>query len=92
MAITLEFTKRFWRSVGRHSEIDQHFIETALDLFRRDPSHAALHFKKRKNSRFYSIRANFRVRIAMIQIAHEHFSVVLAGNHDDIDSLDHQGR
>lgn len=89
-------TSRFKRSMKRLSSDQREAVKEALKLFLTDHTDLRLDFKLRKNSKYHSIRAGKRsdnLRIAMRgTIERDLFVVEFVGNHDDLDSLDRQGR
>jgi len=90
--IEIDYTNRFKKSVQRLSVDQQKLVAAALKLFRSDPSHKDLDFKKRTGSKYFTIRADIRIRIAMTREGDRVYLLHLAGNHDDINSMDRQKR
>lgn len=90
--IELDYTTRFKKSVQRLSHDQQKLVAKALQLFVSDPSNLDLDFKKRTGSKYFTIRADIRIRIAMTKEGNRFYLCHLAGNHDDINSLDRQRR
>ncbi len=90
--IELDYTTRFKKSLQRLSKDQQALVANALRLFVTSPNHQDLDFKKRSGSKYFTIRADIRIRIAMIKEGNRFFIVHMAGNHDDINSLDRQKR
>ena len=87
--------KRFLRSFKRLSPHKQAAVKIAVKLFVENSSDPRLDFKLRKGSRYHSIRAGARsdnLRIAMLKIEDDFFALEYVGNHDDLNSLDHQDR
>ncbi len=92
----LQGSSRFKRAFKRLSSQQQKVVADALDVFTRDPENPLLDFKLRTGSRYHSIRAGKRsdnLRIAMRATDEpDLFTLELVGNHDDLNSLDHQKR
>ncbi|RCW79327.1 hypothetical protein [Phyllobacterium bourgognense] len=90
--IELDYTTRFKKSLSKLSSDQQLLVRNALKLFVGEPHHQDLDFKKRSGSKYYTIRADIRLRIAMTKVGDRFYLLELTGNHDDINSLDRQKR
>lgn len=87
--------KRFLRSLKRLSVDKQDAVREAVRLFRENSADPKLDFKPRTNSKYHSIRAGKRsdnLRVAMTRIEDDLYALEFVGNHDDLNSLDRQGR
>ncbi|CAN7557032.1 hypothetical protein LJR231_004066 [Phyllobacterium sp. LjRoot231] len=90
--IELDYTNRFKKSLSKLSSNQKDLVGKALKLFVIDPHHQDLDFKKRSGSKYHTIRADIRLRIAMTKTGDRFYLLELTGNHDDINSLDRQRR
>ncbi|NTS31548.1 hypothetical protein HQ945_09820 [Phyllobacterium sp. BT25] len=90
--IQLDYTNRFKKSLSKLSNDQRQLVREALRLFVMHPQHTELDFKRRTGSKYYTIRADIRLRVAMSKIDEEYYLLELVGNHDDVNSLDRQGR
>lgn len=88
---------RFKRSLKRLSQANQAAVDLAIAAFLKDPIPPGLDFKQRKGSQYYSLRAgtkpgNLRIVLLRDALDPDLYRIVFVGNHDDLNSLDRQGR
>lgn len=81
----LEVSRRFEKDLKRLSKSDAQQAIEAIETFAIDPTTRALNFEKVRNrAGYFTIRANFKVRILLRQIGVDEYEAVVIGNHDYI--------
>jgi hypothetical protein len=78
-------TGAFLRSHKKLSASDAEDVTSALELFLANPQARSLNFEKvRSRKGYFTIRANFSVRILLRQTAVQNYEIAAVGNHDYI--------
>lgn len=81
----LEITRRFEKDLKRVSKPDADHVIDAIKTFIDEPTSRSLNFEKVRNrAGYFSIRATFKIRILLRQLAADEFEAVAIGNHDYI--------
>lgn len=78
-------TGAFLRSLKRLSKSDAEDATSALERFLVDPQQKSLNFERVKSRKgYFTIRANYSIRVLLRQVAPQEFEIVAVGNHDYI--------
>jgi hypothetical protein len=78
-------TGTFLRSLKKLSAKHQDHVSAALETFLANPQAKRLNFEKVKSRKgYFTIRANYSIRILLRYVEREHYEVAAVGNHDYI--------
>jgi hypothetical protein len=81
----LEVTRRFEKDLKRLSKSDAEQAIEAIEIFVIEPTTRVLNFEKVRNrAGYFTIRANFKIRILLRQIGVDEYEAAAIGNHDYI--------